>query len=241
MFDLSYEDGVAMLRLNRPEMRNAVPMDGWRRIAELAREAGQRARLLLIKGSRAAFCAGADISEFSILQTQPEMRVRFREAMREAFDTIRDLSIPTIAIIEGPCFGAGVALALACDLRLAGPEAMFAITPAKMGISYPQEDVHALVSLVGRSNAARLLFGGLTIDCDEAARIGLADLPPNRDIERLLSAIIANSAASISALKRGIALAEAGVRSSAEQDESFDALLGSDDFHARLAALRSKR
>jgi enoyl-CoA hydratase/carnithine racemase len=241
MFDLSFEEGIATLRLDRLEARNAIPIEGWPRIAELAREAEQRARLLLVKGSRAAFCAGADIGEFPALQRDEGMRVRFREAMREAFDTIRTLAIPTIAIIDGPCFGAGVALALACDLRIAGPEAKFAITPAKMGISYPQEDVYALVSLVGRGNAARLLFGGLTIDCRESLRIGLADMPLDEAFERLLAAILANSAASIAALKRGIALAEGGQRSSAEQDESFDALLGGDELLTRLGALRPKR
>src|SRR3546814_14215523 len=131
--------------------------------------------------------------------------------MRHGLDTLRDLPIPTIALVEGACFGAGVALAMACDWRVAGPGARFAITPAKLGIAYPQEDVHRLVSLVGVGQAARLLFGAQSIDAEEAARIGLVEVAASGDVadalRDLASAVIANAPPTPRALHPGVGMA----------------------------------
>jgi enoyl-CoA hydratase/carnithine racemase len=245
MFELSIENGVARLVLNRPEARNAIPAGQWSCLAAAVDEAeGSGARLLLLSGAGGAFCAGADLGDFPALARDEAARAAFRRAMRAALDRISDLSIPTIAAIDAPCFGAGVALAMACDLRIAGAAARFAITPAKLGISYPQEDVHRLVALVGPGQAARLLFGAGAIDGPEAARVGLVEIVAGDDfaeaVEELAAAILANSAGSLVALKTAIRLAAAGARSDAAMDGAFDALFGSDDFARRLAALRPR-
>jgi enoyl-CoA hydratase/carnithine racemase len=136
-----------------------------------------------------------------------------------------------------------VALAMACDIRVAGGGARFAITPAKFGISYPQEDVARLVALVGPGQASRLLLGAGTIDFEEAARIGLVDLVAAEigpTLEELAGSIVANSGESIAVLKRGIRRAEGETRDDA-QDRSFDALFGSAGFRDRLTALRPRR
>ena len=178
MFELSIEGGVASLRMNRPEARNAIPLDGWGALAARAEEAAANgARALLLAGvPGGAFCAGADLRSFDGFRDEPAARAEFRQAMRGGLDRLRDLPIPTIALVEGAAYGAGVAVAIACDIRVAGPGARFATTPAKLGISYPQEDVHRLVSLIGFGEAARLLFTAATIDGREAERIGLAEL-----------------------------------------------------------------
>jgi enoyl-CoA hydratase/carnithine racemase len=245
MFVVDFSGPVARLTLDRPGARNAIPLAGWRDLAARAREAeAAGARVLVLAGSSAAFCAGADLQDFPILQRDPAARADFRAAMREGLDGLAEIAIPTVAVIEGPCYGAGVALALACDLRLAGPGARFAITPAKFGISYPQEDVARLVGLIGPGQASRLLLTALPIDAAEAARIGLveilaADLPSA--LEELAAAFAAASPASHRALKRAIALAGRGVATDAAQDESFDALFGAEDFARRFAALRGGR
>ena len=129
---------------------------------------------------------------------------------------------------------------MACDLRLAAASARFAITPAKFGISFPQQDVHRLVELVGPGQAARLLFTGLGIEAEEAVRIGLADLGPGEEAEGLIAAILANAAESLATLKRAIRLAAAGKRSDPEQDARFDALFGGGALARRLEAPRRK-
>jgi enoyl-CoA hydratase/carnithine racemase len=247
MFALSIEQQVARLVIDRPEARNAVPAGQWQALAASAIQAEREgARLLIVSGARGAFCAGADLGDFPALARHEPARVAFRLSMRRAFESLGQLGIPAIAAIDGPCFGAGVALAMACDMRIAGPNARFAITPAKLGISYPQEDVHRLVSLVGTGQAARLLFGAGTIDGAEAARIGLVELHSStaeafeEALASLTEAILANSPHSLALLKRAIGLAAAGTASDRGQDQAFDACFGSGEFEARLAALRPK-
>ena len=235
MFELAFEDGAARLTLSRPEVRNAIAIAGWDRLTETLAEAERlRPHILEVTGAGGAFCAGADLSEFGSLREDSAARAHFRRAMRSALDQLRAFHAPTVALVDGACYGAGVALAMACDLRVAVPGSLFAITPARMGISYPQEDVHRLVELVGPSQASRLLFSGEAIDADEALRIGLVDMVGGWNETR--SAILANDRASLATLKRGIALAARGVRSDERQDRDFDALFGSDALASRLAA-----
>src|SRR3712207_6834337 len=231
MFSLAREGEIARLVLDRPSARNAIPASGWSELAALIDEAGRSgARLLILSGNGGAFCAGADVGDFDAFRRDEAARTRFRTDIRAALDRLRAIAMPTIARVEGACYGAGVALAIACDLRIAAGSARFAVTPAKIGISYPQEDVHRLVTLVGPGQAARLLFTAATIDAEEAVRIGLAEL---RDAEAIAK-MLANDADSLATLKRGVLLAGEGVRSDAEQDRRFDALLGSEASARRL-------
>jgi enoyl-CoA hydratase/carnithine racemase len=240
MFDLKIMAHIAQLRMTRPEARNALPLAAWSELADTAREAeAAGARVLILSGEPGgAFCAGADISRFDAFREDPEARSRFRKAIRAGLDRLRDLSIPTIAVVEGASYGAGVAVAMACDIRFAGPGARFAVTPAKLGISYPQEDVHRLVSLVGPGQAARLLFGTQPIDGREAARIGLVEVFCEEGVaeaaEEFASAIAENDAESLRTLKRSIDLAVSGAMQDDEQDRRFDDLLGSDALFERL-------
>lgn len=242
MFRLDLQGGVARLTLDRAQARNAIPLDGWGALAERLDEAARSgARLLVLAGAGGAFCAGADLGDFALLQRDEAARARFREAMRRAIDGLAALPMPTLAWIEGACYGAGVALALACDLRAAGPDARFAVTPAKLGIGYPQEDVHRLVALVGSGQSARLLFTAEAIDGAEAARIGLVELfMPDGGAEAIAAAVAANAAESLATLKRAVGLAAAGTRSDPGQDRRFDDLFSGDALARRLEALRRK-
>jgi enoyl-CoA hydratase/carnithine racemase len=221
-------------------------LDGWSALAcsaERAVESGARA-LILSGEPGGAFCAGADISDFDRFRGDPKARTVFRLAIRGGLDRLRDLAVPTIALVEGACYGAGVALAMACDIRIAGAGARFAITPAKLGISYPQEDVHRLVSLVGPGQAARLLLRAGSIDGTEAARIGLAELYAGSGAAEaavgLAEAMAANDPESLRTLKRAVGLAAAGVRQDERQDRVFDDLMGSEALARRLEAYRGR-
>jgi len=243
MIELSQDGAVARLVLNRPEARNALAIRHWQALADAAAQvARSNARLLVLSGAAGAFSAGADLSEFPELQADEAARLRFRTAMRSGIDALAALPIATLAWIDGPCFGAGVALAMAADLRVASPASRFAITPARMGIGYPQEDVARLVNLVGPGRAARLLFTGDTADAATAERIGLIEaVAERRECEAFLQNILACDPASIAMLKRGIALAARGLAGDAEQDRRFDALFGSPVLAERLSHRRSRR
>jgi enoyl-CoA hydratase/carnithine racemase len=210
MIDLQYDGSVARLVLNRPEVRNALPIAGWEALAErIGSVGGSGAQVLVMSGAAGSFCAGADLAEFDRLRGDASERTRFRLAMRGAIDALRALPIATVARIEGPCFGAGVALAMGCDIRLAAAEAKFAITPARMAIGYPQEDVERLVSLVGPGWAARLLFTGDAIGAAQAEQIGLIEgLADETQTEKMVQSMLACDPGSIAMLKRGVGLGE---------------------------------
>jgi enoyl-CoA hydratase/carnithine racemase len=246
MFDLSVEGPIARLVLARPEARNAIRLDGWSKLASAAQSAVESgARVLVLSGEPGGvFCAGADVSDFNRFRDDPEARTAFRLAMREGLDWLRDLPVPTIALVEGACYGAGVALAMACDVRIAGGDARFAVTPAKLGISYPQEDVHRLVSLVGPGQAARLLLNAVPIAGAEAARIRLVELYLEKGAAEaaatLAETMAANDPDSLRTLKRAVGLAAAGVRKDEGQDREFDDLLGSEALTRGLEAYRGR-
>jgi len=240
MFRLERNDDYARLVLDRPEARNAIPAAGWSALSEKIGSVEQSdVRMLVVTGADETFCAGADLDDLAAMHGDPAAIVRFRSEMREALDRLRALIIPTIALIEGHCYGAGVALAMACDFRIAALTARFAITPAKIGISYPQEDVHRLVALIGPGQAARMLFSGLVVYSEEARHIGLieAHMPGHK---AFLDAILANDRESLAVLKQSIARAAEGARSDHEMDERFDALIGGSAAARRLEALRRK-
>ena len=242
MFDLGHKGDVAYLTLDRPEARNAIPASGWTELAERLEDIAESdARVLVVQSAGDAFCAGADLRDMPELQASAEAAARFRGDIRTALDRLRGLAVPTVARVDGACYGAGVALAIACDIRVAGRNARFAVTPAKIGLGYPQEDVHRLVALVGPGQAARLLFSAHSLDGVEAAEIGLAELfEPEGGADALALAIAANSPESLAMLKRAIRLAAEGCRSDEAQDRAFDALIGCDEVSRRLEALRRK-
>jgi enoyl-CoA hydratase/carnithine racemase len=240
MFRLERNDDHARLTLDRPEARNAIPAATWSELSErIGVVEASDVRLLVVTGAGETFCAGADLGDFAAMRGDEDAIARFRTDMRDALDRLRALAIPTIALIEGHCYGAGVALAMACDFRIGALTARYAITPAKIGITFPQEDIHRLVALVGPGQAARILFTGQTVYGEEALHIGLieAQMPGE---EGVIDAILANHRESLAALKDGIARAGAGMRSDPELDARFDALIGGDAVARRLEALRRK-
>lgn len=240
MIDWVQDERVATLTIARPAVRNAIPLAGWAALADAIREIGDGdARVLIVRSAvPGIFSAGADIAEFDILRQDPLARERFRAAMRDAIDPLAALPIPTIAAIDGGCFGAAVALALACDIRVAGAGARFATTPAKLGIGYPRADVARLIAQVGRGQASRMLSSAGGIDADEAYRIGLVEIAANdagAAARELAATIAGNDASAVAMLKRTLA-----DRTDPAHDAAFDAAFGGDAFDRALAAFRSR-
>ena len=241
MFTLDCDRLVARITLDRAEARNAVPPEGWERLVALAAAAAAGpARVLILRSALpGVFSAGADLKQLATLLTDVPGRADFRRAMAGAFAALADLAIPSIAAIDGGCYGAGVALAMACDMRIAGPAARFAIPPARLGIAYPPGDVARLALLVGPAQATLLLASGDEIDAAEAARIGLVDrLADDAGVaaEALAARIAANAPASVRLLRRMVR-----EPAMAGGEAAFEASFGSLDFAEGLAARRERR
>lgn len=172
------KDGpVATLRLNRPNKRNALSEAMWREIAELATKLAddQSTKVVVLRGADAsAFSAGADIAEFDRVHASPKTAEAYRQVVDTAYQALACIEKPTIAMIQGVCFGGGCALSLCCDLRYADRTASFCIPPARLGLIYSFKETKRLADLVGPSKAKEMLMGAYVVKADEALRIGLA-------------------------------------------------------------------
>jgi enoyl-CoA hydratase/carnithine racemase len=174
---LRFEPPFARVVLNRPERRNAITSAMWRALPAIraAIEAREDLLVTLVEGEGAHFSAGADITELGEIYRDAAATRDFGDAMQNGLKALMDLDRPTIAVIRGVAIGAGLGLALACDLRFCAADAHLAITPAKLGLIYGHAETRRLVELIGPSRAKDLLFTARRIETDEALAIGLID------------------------------------------------------------------
>lgn len=179
---------VAVLVLNRPEKLNALNREVWRGIRDLTAEvaADPGLKVMVMRGATpAAFASGADIAEFPVVHASPESAREYHAEVRQAYDAVAELQKPTIAMVQGYCFGGGCAIALCCDLRYADPTSSFCIPPARLGLVYSLHETKRLVDLVGPAKAKEMLMGAKVIKAEEALQCGLATrLFPPEDLER---------------------------------------------------------
>src|SRR6476469_10234112 len=170
------DDGVAVLTLDNPDQRNAMSDEmtaSWvAAVDELAGDRGLRA--VVVTGEGSAFCSGGNTSWTA---TEPDatvdhLRTRMM-AFYRAWLSIRRLEVPTIAAVNGPAIGAGLCLALACDLRYAASGARLGVPFVKLGMHAGMAATYLLPNVVGPAHARDLLLTGRTVEADEALGLGL--------------------------------------------------------------------
>ena len=172
----SPSEGVVVLTLDNPEMRNAMSeemTDSWVRVIdELA--ADRSVRVVVVTGEGSAFCSGGNTSWIASEPdaTVDQLRTRMM-AFYRAWLSIRRLEVPTIAAVNGAAIGAGLCLALACDLRYAARGAKLGVPFVRLGMHAGMGGTHLLPEVVGEAHAKDLLLTGRVVDADEALRIGL--------------------------------------------------------------------
>ncbi|MFM9886550.1 MAG: enoyl-CoA hydratase-related protein [Burkholderiales bacterium] len=178
----SVRDGVAVITLNRPEARNALSDELTPALRRMIRERGDDANVgaLLITGAGTAFCAGGDVKgmgdnsakkAMSVAERIADLQVRQR-TLTGALIAVRK---PTIAALPGPAAGAGLAIALACDLRIAAASAFIATGYVRIGLSGDYGIAWLLTRAVGSARARELMFSGDRIDAARCERIGLVN------------------------------------------------------------------
>lgn len=170
-------EGVVRLTLNRPEQRNALTQamgDALRaEVAQLRVDDGVRA--VIVAGAGPAFCAGADLGALGAGNQSWDERRRTLGVYYRAFLDLRDLAIPSVAAVGGPAIGAGLNLALSCDLRVAGRRARFAASFVRVGIHPGGGCTWFLTQAVGPARTRELLLLGGAVDAERAERIGLVN------------------------------------------------------------------
>ncbi|MDP4823834.1 MAG: enoyl-CoA hydratase-related protein, partial [Aestuariivirgaceae bacterium] len=149
---LAIREGViGWLVLNRPERRNALSGDIWAAIpgAMAGLAAHPDVKVIVVRGAgQEAFAAGADISEFGENRSGAAEAKLYEARNLAAFAAIQGCEKPVVAMIAGFCIGGGLAVALACDLRICSEGASFALPPARLGLAYPQEGLRQLLGVV---------------------------------------------------------------------------------------------
>lgn len=171
-------DHVATVTLNRPEKLNALNaelMDALVPTVERLAEDSE-VRCVVITGAGRGFCAGGDIADMAsgtaIGDESPVAHLRRRE---EVSRLLHEMPKPTIAMLNGPAAGAGLSIALACDIRIAAESARFSTAFARVGFSGDYGGTWMLQRLVGPAKARELYFTAELIDAREAERIGMVN------------------------------------------------------------------
>lgn len=247
---IDLQSPVARVTLNRPDKRNAVSAAMWHELLALASRLpstpGVKAVLLAGAGTQ-AFSAGADIAEMQQNLQHPERMREMQQVVQDAQEAWAAMPLPTIAVIRGACTGGGCGLALCCDLRLATPDAFFAIPPARLGLAYSLADTKRLYDLVGPSRAKEILFTARRVDAAEALALGLVNevLAADRiDLQALALAarIGANAPNSVRAAKTVVNMISAGTATeTAESRRHYDESFSSPEFLEGARAFLEKR
>lgn len=184
-------NGVAELRLNRPQASNALDRAFWSGFAPAVRalDAAGATRALIISGEGKNFCAGMDLSAFAgeaILATDtPAAREAFMHVARtlqDVFTALEKLRFPVIAAIQGACVGAGLELAAACDLRFASEDAYFRIEEINIGMMADVGALQRLPKLLPEAVVKEMAFLGVTLSAQRASSLGFVNaLAPTQE------------------------------------------------------------
>lgn len=167
------EGPVALVTLDRPERRNALDSQGCHQLcAALDWAAAGGARVAVLTGAKGTFCAGADLDRLA--GTGPGPAETFGSALRQVLGAIRATPMVCLAAVEGAAIGAGAQLALACDLRVAAPNARFSIPAGRLGLAVDHWTAQRLAALSGLGTAQAMLLAAEELDHDAALRLGLA-------------------------------------------------------------------
>ncbi|MGI5269427.1 enoyl-CoA hydratase/isomerase family protein [Nonomuraea sp. CA-218870] len=251
--ELIYEvdGGVAVIRLNRPRYLGAFtwPMiNAWARALREAQE-DEDVRVVVLTGTGEGFCSGVDLKALDEIEATPIERKRMlTDRVHKVARAVEDLDKPLIAAVNGVAVGAGMDMALMCDMRFAARSARFSEGYIRIGLIPGDGGAYFLPRLVGPAKAMELLMTGDFVDADEALRLGIV----NRvyDDEALMAetmefarGIAAKPPIAISMIKRAVyQSARADLRTSLDLISSHMAIVqATDDYAEAMTAFREKR
>jgi enoyl-CoA hydratase/carnithine racemase len=175
---LERSDEVATLTFNNPRLRNAMDEQMLSELIDACRtlEQDSRTRFVILKGADNSFMAGVDLTSKAMSDKGDPGSARLKQRQgQELIRLLGNLEQVTIAAVDGPCIGAGIAVALACDLRIASETAMWSLPNTHLGYFFSWGSTPLLVRLVGPAQAKELILTCRRIDSAEAMRIGLVN------------------------------------------------------------------
>jgi len=185
-FDLSIEDQIAHITLNRPDKRNALAADFWAELPRAVRDIDQdaKARVIVISSTGPIFCAGIDISMLAggvaggLDKTHPTYGAAFLDKVKYLQDTFTSLEqcrIPVLIAVQGGCYGAGVDMITAADMRYCTEDAFFTITEIDVGMTADVGTFPRILNHLPEGIARELAYTGRKMDAAEAKSHGLVN------------------------------------------------------------------
>ena len=208
---LSIDGPIARMVLDQPGKKNAIDRSMWQALASHCDhiDADSAVKLLVLQGAGDCFSGGADLKEMQAMLSAGESLQPNYSAVDKSLTRLRGLSIPSIAAIRGACMGGGCMIALTADFRIASDDSLFAITPAKLGLTITPEQINDLLALVGLSRAKEMLYTGRRVEAVDALAWGLVneivEVPRlDTQVNQWAEALMANSQHSVRTFKRVI-------------------------------------
>lgn len=187
MITVEVTDGVGLIELDRQERRNALDVEHCRLLAQAVPAAlDGGARAIVVTGAGSSFCAGADFGE---VYTDG-----FRTGLYAALHAVADAPVPVIAAVNGPAIGAGTQLAIACDLRVGAPAAVFGVPTARIALAVDPWTIRRMAQIAGGATARAVLLACDQIGVELAHARGLVDRLGDREAALALAADIATMA-----------------------------------------------
>ena len=185
-FDVSIENGIAHISMNRPDQLNSMIRVFWKELPDLIKEIDKNsdARVIVLSGQGKHFSAGMDLATFvppkkSEVEVDParQREVFYHEVLelQDAFTALEECRMPTIASIHGACVGGAIDMVAACDMRYCSEDAFFKIAEVDIGIAADVGTLQRLPSLIPLASLRELAFTGRKFDSSEAKSLGLVN------------------------------------------------------------------
>ncbi|NVP57630.1 enoyl-CoA hydratase/isomerase family protein [Mycoplana rhizolycopersici] len=240
---------VVQVTINRQHKRNACNQQAWQGIHNALRRAAQdkAIRLAVLTGASGHFSAGDDIKDASAAREDPHRRTAYEQDIEHAFRAVTEAPFPVVAAIDGYCIGGALSLAMCCDFRVGTRASELGIPAAKLSFTYPSWQCSRLMTLVGLSQARKMLFEGNRIDGNRAYETGLLDVLTDEDpVAAALdfcSGMLDSAPLSVQASKRIFqALAVTDLASHQDEIAAFMRMVAaSSDFREGARAFAEKR
>jgi enoyl-CoA hydratase len=175
-FEYSLSDGIALVRLNRPNKLNAIDQVMVREFGELCANlrADREVRVVIFTGNGRAFCAGADIGSLNSIETSGDFMTHI-ENIQKTFNALDDLDRPTIAAINGIAFGGGCELSLVCDFRVMAEEASIGVPEILIGVLPGGGGTQRLAKMLPPAIAKQMIYLGEPLKAAQALQFGLVN------------------------------------------------------------------
>jgi len=169
---------IATVVLDNPDRMNALTLEAWAGLGRVMNELSENTdlRCVLIRGAGGkAFCAGADIADFTANRADAAEARDYGAVVADTLKALAGCLHPTVAVIEGACTGGGLEIACCCDIRIANESSRFGVPINRLGHAFAYPEMAPVVAAVGRGIVLELLLEGRIIDADEAERRGLVN------------------------------------------------------------------